>query len=168
MRAHWLYLKYVVRHKWYVLLAGLWLGVPLRQLLVHDWSKLTPGEWFPYVAFFYGPKEMIEHKDGKLGYMHTPGTHAAFDAAWNHHQKVNPHHWQYWVLLKDDGGTLALPMPRPFYLEMVADWRGAGRAQNTPDTLAWYKANRDKMVLHEATRWEVERLLGYGPKDKCA
>jgi len=36
MRRHWQYLKYVFRHKWFVLLAGIKLGVPLLQLVFHD------------------------------------------------------------------------------------------------------------------------------------
>jgi hypothetical protein len=43
--------------------------------------------------------------------------------------------------------------------EMVADWMGAGRALGKPDTRAWYEANKDKMILHPATRRRVEMLL---------
>ena len=41
MLPHLRYLSYVLRHKWYVLWAGLWLGVPLWRLLIHDWSKFS-------------------------------------------------------------------------------------------------------------------------------
>lgn len=53
MSAHLRYLSYVVRHKWFVLLAGLRVRAPLWRLLIHDWSKFTPSEWGPYVRFFY-------------------------------------------------------------------------------------------------------------------
>lgn len=53
-----------------------------------------------------------------------------------------------------------LPMPDQFRKEMLADWRGAGRAQRTPDTTAWYVANKDKMILHPETRAWVEFQLG--------
>jgi hypothetical protein len=45
-----------VRHKWFVLLAGLKTGAPLWRLIIHDWSKFTPAERGPYVRPFYGPK----------------------------------------------------------------------------------------------------------------
>jgi len=54
MNAHLKYLSYVVRHKWFVFLAGLRVGgIPLWRLLIHDWSKFTPAEWRPYVQSFY-------------------------------------------------------------------------------------------------------------------
>ena len=34
----------------------------------------------------------------------------SFDSAWLLHQKRNAHHWQYWVLLEDEGNTKALEM----------------------------------------------------------
>jgi len=55
---------------------------------------------------------------------------------------------------------VALPMPHKYILEMVADWRGAGRAYGNPDTQNWYRLNKDKMILHQDTRREVEELLG--------
>ena len=87
MKPHLRYFWYVLRHKWFVFVAGVALRVPLWQLLIHDWSKFTRAEWGGYVAHFYQDK--------------TPATQAGFDRAWNHHQKANPHHWQYWLLLPD-------------------------------------------------------------------
>lgn len=55
-------------------------------------------------------------------------------------------------------------MPRRYVSEMVADWMGAGRALGKPDTQAWYTANRDRMILHQDTRRDVEMLLK-GPPD---
>jgi DnaJ-class molecular chaperone len=51
-------------------------------------------------------------------------------------------------------------MSRGAMLEMAADWRGAGQALGKLDTLAWYKANKDKMILNRETRAAVEELLG--------
>ena len=51
--AHIRYLSYVIRHKWWVLVAGLRTKAPLWRLLIHDWSKFTPAEWTPYVRSFY-------------------------------------------------------------------------------------------------------------------
>lgn len=55
---------------------------------------------------------------------------------------------------------VAIRMPKRFALEMVADWRGAGRAYGNPDTQNWYKINKDKMILHPDTRMDIEELLG--------
>ena len=91
MRRHLMYLRYVARHKRFVLEAGRRLGVPLWQLLIHDWTKFLPREWRPYAECFYAP-------DGSSQYKPSP----AFAQAWNFHQKLNPHHWQFWLLTWDD------------------------------------------------------------------
>ena len=154
MKAHWQYFQYVVRHKWFVLLAGVKLGVPLWQLILHDWDKFLPDEWFPYVASFYG-------KQGR-----TPGVRLAFDYAWLLHQKRNKHHHQWWLLPEDDGGTKILEMPPNHAREMLADWMGAGRAVGKPDTLMWYLKNSGKMRLHPLTREWIEERLAVPLTDK--
>lgn len=64
--------------------------------------------------------------------------------------------------LQRDIDNTPIPLEMPFVccLEMIADWRGAGRALGNPNTQKWYLANRDKMVLHEYTRYMVECELG--------
>lgn len=154
MKSHMQYLRYVARHKWYVFLAGLRLGVPLWRLIAHDWTKFTRREWGPYVRFFYG-----DIPSSKTGGPPRPAT-LEFELAWNHHQHKNDHHWQFWVRIGDDGTELILPMGESARKEMLADWRGAGRALGKPNTLAWYLDNRHKMKLHEETRAWVENALG--------
>ena len=163
------YLWYVVRHKWFVFLECVKLGVPWLGI-VHDLSKLLPGEFAPYAKHFYGPDS--HHKDGshapkgiktgrdKTGYYKAGDTgDLEFDFAWLLHQKRNRHHWQWWILPEDDGGTKVFDIPDRYRKEMLADWRGAGRAQGTPNTQAWYLKNRDKMRMHPETReWIEERL----------
>jgi hypothetical protein len=159
IKPHLQYARYVARHKWFVLQEGLKLGVPFLQLLVHDWHKLTPGEWFPYVATFYGDKPSPRRADG--GY-DPNAVSDAFDHAWLRHQNRGKHHWQWWCLALDDGGTRALAMPDRYRREMLADWRGAGRAiSGSDDCLPWYDANCKNMVLHSETREWIENQLGY-------
>ena len=86
----------------------------------------------------------------------------AFDYAWLLHQKRGKHHWQWWILPEDDGGIKVLPMPDKYRKEMLADWRGAGKAQGTPDSYKWYMHNKEKMQLHPDTRKWVECELQYG------
>lgn len=162
LRPHLQYAGYVLRHKRFVFRAGLRLGVPLWQLVIHDWSKLLPCEWFPYVDFFYG-RDSAGGAEWRKMRRHQPGAYGAFDAAWNHHQKVQKHHWQHYILIRDgDEPTVtALPMPEKYAREMVADWVGAGMAQGKDDLRAWYGASRAKIMLHEETRALVERLVEY-------
>ena len=56
------YLKYVMRHKWYVFLACMRFKVNLWQAISHDWTKFTPSEWFPYVHTFYKKMGQINIK----------------------------------------------------------------------------------------------------------
>jgi hypothetical protein len=141
------YFWYVIRHKWFVLLACARLGVFWRGL-VHDNSKFKRDEWRPYRDNFYGLKPV------------PPEVKEAFDRAWLHHQHRNPHHWQYWLLRRDDGTVEALKMPEKDVLEMVADWMGAGRAiTGKVEVWSWYEKNKDKMQLHPVTRGQVEDLL---------
>jgi hypothetical protein len=128
-------------------------------------SKFLPSEFFPYVDFFYGtPGSSITTKRDDSGYYKPTDTgHAGFDHAWFLHQRRNDHHWQWWVLPCDGGGMKAIEMARDAVVEMVCDWKGAGRAQGKPDILGWYERHRQKMELHPNTRRQVERLLGYHP-----
>lgn len=53
-----------------------------------------------------------------------------------------------------------LEMPLWAIREMVADWVGAGRAiTGKIEVWSWYEKNRDKIMLHEKTRKEVEFIL---------
>lgn len=147
---HLKYLWYVIRHKWYVFVECVKLGIPLQGIL-HDLSKFLPDEWIPYANFFYGNYPDEEAKDR---------IEIEFLKAWLRHIHRNPHHHQYWVLREDSGRVLPLDMPMKYRKEMLADWIGAGKAQgHGNDVHEWYAENRDKMFLHPDTRkWIEERL----------
>ena len=156
MKAHWLYLQYVIRHKWYVWQECRKYGLIWRGIK-HDWQKFLPCEWFPYVEYFYGPKHPDVGAEGYNHQLHQDDT--AFNYAWNHHQKSCSHHWQYYLLNYGDGRTMVLKMPQNDMKEMVADWRGAGLAQGYPNTWERYAKNKDKMQLHPDTRAWIEKEL---------
>jgi hypothetical protein len=64
------YLKYVIRHKWYVFLECCNLGIPFRGIF-HDLSKFLPDEFFPYMNHFYGYKNQagyIKENDKTIDY----------------------------------------------------------------------------------------------------
>ena len=147
MGRHLSYLKYLVRHKWFVFIACRKCNVSLWRSIVHDWHKFLPSEWFPYAGTFYnqdGSKAKYEENQW-------------FKFAWNFHQKRAKHHWQYWLLTWDRGTTEAIDMPTKYLNEMVADWWGAGRAITGDwDARNWYEKNKDKMILSPTTRTMVE------------
>ena len=154
--AHLKYLSYILRHKWFVFLAGLSTHAPLWRLVIHDWSKFLPCEWCPYVEEFYGAWRTRANK-----YPSDDDIHRRFDAAWLHHQHLNPHHWQHWVLREDSGKLKVLEMPERLWREMVADWMGAGRAITGHwEVEAWYARNRETIQLAPDTRRKVDIWIG--------
>ncbi len=137
---HLKYLKGLLRHKWFVFLECFKRGIAWRGIM-HDISKFGPKEWFPYVEHFYGSKK------GKID--------PDFDYAWLHHQKRNPHHWQYWIL-KDR----ALEMKEPYRTEMLCDWIGANKAYKSKQSIfEWFKENKDSMILGPETIAYIEEEL---------
>lgn len=161
-----LYLRYILRHKWFVGVAGRNIGLSWWRCITHDLSKLLPDEFFPYAEYFYGgphkPWEQFTAIDKQYLFWDwsLEGVQFAFDKAWLKHQHRNRHHWQYWLLKEDSGKLDPLPMPKKYILEMVADWMGAGRAITGQwEVCEWYEKNVGKMQLHLDTRELVELLL---------
>lgn len=154
------YLRYVIRHKWFVFIECCKLGIPLLGI-VHDWSKLLPSEFIPYARHFYGSGHDIKRGRDSTGYYKPTNTgDLAFDWAWFLHQKRNRHHWQWWVLpTGDPQQDDVLRMPLRYRKEMLADWRGAGRALGTPNTRAWFYKHSGSLRLDGETRiWIVRQL----------
>jgi len=156
------YLRYILIHKWYVFVECLRIGIPLLGIL-HDLSKFYPGEWLPYMRYFYGKypteKEIFIRMPSYTGKT-KESILFDFENAWLHHQNQNKHHWQYWILIDDDDNrTVCLPMPDKYRKEMLADWRGAGLALGKPDTLAWYTHNITSIKLNPETRAWIEKTI---------
>ena len=116
----------------------------------HDRSKYCNPEYNDYDAYFYG---------GNRSYQVVMN----FNYAWLLHQHKNPHHWQYWVLIIDDGAEgimMPLPMPMRYIYEMIADWwTFSWKDGNLFEIFDWYELNKDYILLHRATRIVVENLL---------
>lgn len=168
---HLLYLRYLLRHKWYVAVACFEHGLYWRGI-VHDWSKFLPSEWRAYAEMFYGgPKKPTSDPTTLHGALelvawegearsHRVRWQYGFDRAWLRHQHRQPHHWQHWVLREDSGATKVLPMPREDALEMYCDWVGAGRAiTGSKSPRQWYEKNKERIMLHILTREFVESLM---------
>lgn len=167
------YLRYLVVHKYYVLIEC-WKRGLILQGITHDLSKFRPSEFFPYANFFYGKPFPSDNWHGDIRnhirYQSTEaGYKEAFDYAWLLHQKRNPHHWQYWLLQKDDGDLIQIRIPQKYLLEMLCDWIGAGKAQgyhspkNDPykEVTAWYQKNQHNIRLSLQNRCAIENIIYY-------
>lgn len=152
MQAHLKYLLYLLRHKWFVFLYGLQVGVSLKALLLHDMSKFSKEEWGSYVKFQFW---IEEKKKSVPNYKYHLGDCEFFDDAWNHHWMRNPHHPEFWSFPYD----YPEEMPEEDIREMIADWLGAGRAQNRPFDPSWFEENQWNIDLHPNTRDRIWSIL---------
>ena len=144
---HFEYLKYIVRHKWYVFVAGRKLKVSLIQLIVHDWHKFLPTEWMPYVEYFYGDHGAKFNGGFMWEWTEAGNVKLAFDKAWLSHIHFGKHHWQHWILREDSGKIACIEMPDKYVVEMVADWMGAGRAITGKwEVESWFVKNASNML----------------------
>lgn len=155
------YLGVILRHKFYVFVAGLRLKVPIARLIKHDMSKFSRAEFSQYRQRFYGDaKDPVGFKEALL-----------------HHYNSNDHHWEYWIILKrsfvSDGTAdteAPVPMPKAAVREMVADWMGASIAYGgewaTVHEWGWFVSNWPTVSqrMHATTRarvFDVMREAGY-------
>jgi len=142
------YLWVVLKHKWYVFVAGRRIGgIPLWRLITHDLSKFLPLEFISYANYFCNNKMGAEH----------------FTYGWLSHQNRNPHHWEYWIprtrAVGNDGGDadigVPLDMPETYVREMLADWLAASKAYTLSwDISEWYKSHKDKLRLSDNS-WKI-------------
>lgn len=114
----------------------------------HDASKNDLDEYNAYDDYFYGNRSYAVVNE--------------FNYAWLRHIHRNPHHWQYWVLNKDDPGMgeMILEMPYNYILEMICDWWSfSWSSDNLIEIFNWYEQHKDYMKLGENTRKTVEDIL---------
>ena len=156
LQKHWKYAGYVLRHKWYVFLEACRLGVPW-QGLAHDWDKLSWRQWGPRADSLWRGNGRLVDENGVFAPERVPDD---LGEAWLRHWHRSPHHWQWWVLVLDDGQRKVLPMSDRYRREMLADWRAVSRTAERMDMLPWYEKNRNRMILHPETREWVEKQLG--------
>lgn len=110
----------------------------------HDITKHSNQEFGGYRQWFY-PEE-LEEKNKE-----------SFNHAWNHHQKANPHHWQYWIMWKPNG-SIALDMPFKYMFEMLCDWSAMSlKFGDTPTR--FFNKTKHQMLLHRDTMQGIENWL---------
>lgn len=124
------------------------LGQISSQIDEHDTSKYDDIEFNAYCNYFY-PTDKC------------PKNEVEFDFAWLHHQKVNPHHWQYWCLIRDEGEIVPMDMALTSIFEMLCDWHSFSLRNPESTAYTWYKNNKDKMIFSDETRKTVEQYIDY-------
>ena len=148
------YFILILKHKWFVFLAGLKIKAPLWNLITHDLSKFRLSELPHYQRQFFGKKDDPE----------------GFIRCWVRHQNRNPHHWEYWIPrtghnkceppYKDNE---PIPMPEKYIKEMIADWLGASRAYRgkwpEKDNWPWLDNNLQEIRIHQYTRISIIDIL---------
>jgi len=125
------------------------------HVICHDNSKYDKDEFIPYLHAFY-PKT----KNTKM----SNEQQKEYDLAWYYHQSINPHHWQYWLLIRDEGNIVPMDMNKKSIIEMLCDWSSfqyiyPGRSANK-----WYNDNKDIMILSDNTRTLIEYYLAKFPE----
>lgn len=115
----------------------------------HDQSKYSTEEFLPYLHHFYPTEE-------------NPDNEEEFDMAWLHHQKVNPHHWQYWVLIRDKGSAIVpMDMPLEYVIEMLCDWHSFSYKNPESTAYKWYQDNKNQMILSKNTKDLIDKYIAY-------
>jgi hypothetical protein len=142
-----------------------WRGV------FHDMSKFSLTEFSAYANYFF-------HPNGKRRDLDTEPPlsrqNEAFNRAWCHHQHMNDHHWQFWVM-ETHGSHFYRPVRaiRPTWdamTEMYCDMVGASAAQGHPNPLEgareFYLKNQGRIELNPVAtmyldaKFKVERECG--------
>lgn len=161
MKKHFQYLRYLLKHKWYVAIECFKRGLCLHAL-THDLSKFRPSEWFPYVEYFYGDFGVKNQCPAKWLSKRVLLVQQNFDYAWLLHQKRNKHHWQYWILNEDEGQEKLLLIPDKVIVQMACDWVGASKAIRGKDAspVEWYKKVKDGTKMTGQSRSFFEKLIG--------
>jgi hypothetical protein len=139
-------------------MASIELGVPW-QGFVHDLSKFSPLEFWAYARYFKGPYGALYKGTCPVILYRQKELKQAFDVAWKHHQKHNPHHWEHWIIELAIGENKVSLMPEKYVREMVADWMAMSRARGKSDCSEWYEGNKEFIKLHPETRKCVETLI---------
>jgi len=161
----------IIFHKLCILIAGFRINkilrptscqIPYKRLLLHDLSKFSRSEFWPYAEYFFRDKKNPEE----------------FHQAWLHHVYHNDHHWEHFI---DDYPSISKilmttnsqpknliihQMPDEAILEMVADNLAATRSYegywpNTQkkDGWKWMTDSFDRFRLHPITKLKFTAFL---------
>lgn len=150
----WQHFKTITSHRLLVMVGCFRMGL-YWQGLTHDLSKYSPTEFCNGVRYYQGVRSpnAAERED------------KGFSEAWMHHKGRNRHHYEYWTDMNLTTRTYeAVPMPRKYLAEMVADRLAAckiyeGKAFSSESPLRYLMKSREKDLMHPDTRRQLEFLL---------
>ena len=126
------------------------------QVYNHDQSKYGDEEFTAYCNHWY-PQDGsdVEHTSDR------PEGDVEYDYAWSHHQHNNPHHSQYWLIVKDDGEIQALDIPLNYICELLCDWHSFSRKEDGNTAYDWWNMNRDSFIMSDNTVAWIDKLVEY-------
>ena len=148
-------LSYIIRHKWYVIVANYkyGLGLSFWRVLKHDVSKFTFIEYGPYRNKYF------------KGY-----SDPRYIESWLHHKNHNEHHPAYWCDLNVKDGELNVELHDMSYTairEMICDWiamcREFTKSWPTESKWDWYyklDGGFEKNTRAMMSEKSIERLEG--------
>lgn len=137
------FLKYLLTHKILVFKECVKLGI-IWKGITHDLSKLGPAEFKPYAKKFFS-KEKPSGKEWRTARLH--------------HLRKNPHHYQYHIIVDDEGKMVIEEMSEKDVKEMIADWTAISYNTRKLSLHEWYEKNREIILLHPNTKLYIEKLL---------
>jgi hypothetical protein len=159
MKRYLAWFFYLTKHRYYVFLECCKVKLFWRGL-IHDIDKYLPKQFIPYAKFHFNKDgSRINRRDSTGYYDGLNSGDKNFEMSLFLHFRKSKHHDVSWVI-PHKGSYKCFPMDKKSILEMICDWKGAGRANGTPDVVKWYKQNGENQLFHEETRVKVERFLG--------
>lgn len=145
----------ITKHKLLVQKGCFSLGL-YWQGLMHDLSKYSPQEFVGGIKFYQGYRSPNNAEREAIGY----------SAAWMHHKGRNKHHYEYWIDYSPEGTGYYEPvkMPTRYVIEMFVDRVAAsknygGEAYTNAAPYDYFQRGKDKIVMHETTKKQLELLL---------
>lgn len=118
----------------------------------HDNTKYWADEYEAYDRYFYPD----EYEDNPPFLQRVE----EYQRAWLEHMHRNPHHWQHWVLINDNGFFTVLPMPEVYVIEMICDWWSfSWKKGNLYEIFDWIDENSPHILLDDETIRLVEKIL---------
>ena len=135
-----------------------------RQGFFHDFSKLSPTEFFNGARFYLGTKSPHYKERSVKGY----------SDAWMHHKGRNKHHVEYWIDIDMKTKQYEpVDMPNRYLAESICDRLAAteiynGKNAKPEGALEYFYYEGNSSPMSSYTRKRMEYLLRYyvykGPK----
>lgn len=147
------HLKVVMKHKHYVFINSVHLGIPF-QGLIHDLSKFSPTEFIASAKYYNGHYSPIVNERRNEG---------LYSNIFTHHTNHNKHHYEYWIS-EYCGDFIVRKIPYKYCLEFAADMIAAsktylGERFSRVEPLNFFKHREDHYFMHSMSKKFIKTLL---------